>query len=60
MHTEDMAIKYKALYQTAELMIVNIKAIGIDGSKYEEILKSISENVKTEVKASYNKLYYWI
>lgn len=57
MRTEDMAIKYKALYQTAELMIANIKEIGFDVSKYEEILKSISENVKTEVKASYNKGY---
>lgn len=46
MRTEDMAIKYKDLYQTAELMISNIKEIGFDVSEYEETLRNISESVR--------------
>lgn len=39
METNDLAIKYKGLYQAAELMIANIREIGFDMTEYEAALK---------------------
>jgi len=55
MQTTDLAIKYKNLYQTAELMLDNIKSLGFDVSEYEAILKSISTNIHNNIKVNYTK-----
>ena len=55
METRDLAIKYKALHQAAELMIANIKEIGFDVSEYETILKTIQHDVSDNVKVNYSK-----
>ena len=49
----DLAIKYKALYQKVEMMLDNIKEIGIDISIYEQTLKQIQNEVNNNVKNSY-------
>jgi len=55
MQTTDLAIKYKNLYQTAELMLDNIKSLGFDVSEYEAILKSITANIHNNIKVNYTK-----
>lgn len=55
METRDLAIKYKALHQAAELMIANIKEIGFDVSEYETVLKTIQHDVSDNVKVNYFK-----
>lgn len=55
MEIRDLAIKYKALHQAAELMIANIKEIGFDVSEYETVLKTIQHDVSDNVKVNYSK-----
>lgn len=54
METNDLAIKYKGLYQAAELMIANIREIGFDMTEYEAALKNISHSVITNVKNTHS------
>lgn len=57
METKDLAIKYRSLYQAAELMIANVEEIGFNTNEYKKELQDISHNVTNSIKENPVKGY---
>lgn len=55
METQDLAIKYKALYQEIVMILDNIKEIGFNISEYQTMLNNITNKVNENIKVNYVK-----
>ena len=53
MEIQDLAIKYKGLYQEIEFILNNIKEIGFEVSEYQTMLNRISNKVNENIKINY-------
>lgn len=51
----DQALEYKSLLNKVDIMIKNIDALGMDTTKYKEILKGIINEVESSTKVSKSK-----